>query len=121
MVRPIAFVLLLVGAATAASAQRFDASRSAQRLNLSSSSTPQERTPATTPVISLPIAEYAKANGARVRQRGIIIGTDIAPNITFGLGFGDLKPRKSALSPEPQRDAGSRKSRNAALRLNVRF
>ena len=119
MVRPIAFVLL-VGAATAAGAQPLDSTRPAQRLNLSSS-TPHERTPATTPVISLPIAEYAKANGAKVRQRGIIIGTDIAPNMTFGLGFGDLKPRKSALSPEPQRDARSRKSRNAALRLTVRF
>jgi hypothetical protein len=67
------------------------------------------------------LVERFEPDGARMRQRGIIVGKEIAPNMKVGLGFADRKPRKSSLSPNHQPDGNSRRSGKASILLILKF
>ena len=73
------------------------------------------------PIIVPQLMEHFEPDGARVRQRGIIVGKDIAPNVTIGLGIADRKPRRSSYYPNLQPDDGSRRSGKASLLLRLKF
>ena len=73
------------------------------------------------PIIAPPLVERTETDGSRMRRRGIIVGKDIAPNMTVGFGFVDRKPRKSSYSPGHQVDGSSRRSRNASMLFILKF
>lgn len=73
------------------------------------------------PSIRLPIIEQPEVDGSRTRLRGVIVSTDVSPNVTIGLGLLSMKPRRSTMSADPALDSGSRSSRKAALRLTMKF
>lgn len=73
------------------------------------------------PIIAVPMVEQIRTDGSRARLRGVLIAKEVASNVTIGLGLLDMKPRKSALSPNPGLDGSSRGSRKAAVRLSVNF
>jgi hypothetical protein len=50
-----------------------------------------------------------------------MVGTNVGPAATIGLGLMSVKPRKSALSQDPALDGRARGSRKAAVRLIVKF
>jgi hypothetical protein len=73
------------------------------------------------PIIIPQLVERFELDGVRVRQRGIIVGKDIAPAVTVGLGFVDRKPRRSGFYPDGQPDSSSRRSGKASMLLILKF
>ena len=73
------------------------------------------------PIIVPQLMEQFEPDGARVRQRGIIVGKDIAPNVTIGFGIADRKPRRSGFYPNLQPDDGPRRSGKASMLLRLKF
>lgn len=73
------------------------------------------------PIIAVRLTERIARDGPNRRERGILIGQDIAPNATLGLGLLKLKSQKSSLSPDPTVDGSVRGSRKAAVRLMIKF
>jgi hypothetical protein len=72
------------------------------------------------PIIVPQFVERFEPDGVRVRQRGILIGQQIAPNVTVGLGFVERKNRRSGFYPT-QPDGNARRSGKASTVLIVRF
>ena len=73
------------------------------------------------PIIIPQLVVHFEPDGVRVRQRGIIVGKDIAPNVTIGVGIVDRKPRKSGFYPNLQPDDSTRRSSKASMLLKLRF
>jgi len=73
------------------------------------------------PIIVPQLMEHFEPDGAKVRQRGIIVGKDIAPNVTIGFGIADRKPRRSSFYPNLQPDDSSRRSGKASMLLRLKF
>ena len=73
------------------------------------------------PIIVPQLMERFEPDGAKVRQRGIIVGMDPAPNVTVGLGFVDRKPRRSSFSPSYQSDDRPRRTGKASMLLIFKF
>jgi hypothetical protein len=116
--RAVALVLLLVPAAGWAqaadpglSATSFDVSR------LTAVPLPARKDPA----VALRMIEKVEPSGSKTRHSGILIGEDVGPNMTLGLGLFSIKPRKSGLAPDPQLDSSARPSKKASVRLTIRF
>ena len=65
---------------------------------------------------ALPVIEYRAPDGTWKRSNGIIIGHDVAPNASVGLGFFKMKPKYQdpALPPVG-------KSKKVALGFSLRF
>jgi hypothetical protein len=70
---------------------------------------------------ALPARDKYNIEASRAQQRGLMVGTNVGPATTIGLGFMSTKPRKSALSPDPVSDGRARGSRKAAVRLIMKF
>ena len=73
------------------------------------------------PIIAPQLMERFEPDRVRVRQRGIIFGKDINPNVTVGFGFGDRKPRKSSFYPGHQPGDSARRSGKASMLLILKF
>lgn len=71
------------------------------------------------PIMVPHLVERFELDGARVRQRGIVVGNDIAPNVTVGVGFVDRKDRKSGFYPNA--DGNTRRSGKASAILVLKF
>ena len=70
---------------------------------------------------ALPPTDQNYAGGPPAHQRGIMVGADVGPGTTIGLGLMSTKPRRSAFSPDPALDGRARGSRKAAVRLIMKF
>ena len=68
---------------------------------------------------TMPVVEYRAPDGTIKRGSGIIVGHDIAPNATVGIGFFKLKPRYDDPAAPPTPSAGQ--SRKVALGFSIRF
>jgi hypothetical protein len=66
---------------------------------------------------SLPVIDYQAPDGSRKQSRGIIIGRDIAPNATVGVGLFRMRLKSQEGAQVPP--AG--KSRKVALGVTIRF
>lgn len=80
------------------------------------------RTPASEPALhvktfSMPIVEYQAPDGTWKRGQGIIVGRDISPRTTVGLGLFRMKPKYDDGPTTPF--AG--KSKKVAVGLTMRF
>ena len=65
---------------------------------------------------ALPVVEYRAPDGSWKRSNGIVIGHDISPNATVGIGIFTMTPK--------YRDTGAQpvaKSRKVALGFSLRF
>ena len=67
------------------------------------------------------VGDRFEPNGIGVRQRGIIVGTDIGRNVTVGLGFVNRKPRRSGYFPDTPADESSRRSGKVSMLLKLKF
>ena len=72
------------------------------------------------PIIVPQLMDRFEPNGARVRQRGIIIGKNLTKNVTVGIGLVDRKPRKSGYVPGLT-DDGQRRSGKASVLMKLKF
>lgn len=67
---------------------------------------------------ALPVIDYRAPDGTWKRSHGIIIGHDVAPNATVGVGFFKIKPKyQDTTVPAPSEG----KSRKISLGLSLRF
>jgi hypothetical protein len=66
---------------------------------------------------ALPIIDYQAPDGTFRRGQGIIVGRDVSPNATVGIGFFKTKPKYSDGVTAPV--AG--KSKKLAVGLSLRF
>ena len=65
---------------------------------------------------ALPVIDYRSPDGTWKRSTGILIGREVAPNATLGLGFFNIKPKyQESFTPVPG------KSRKVALGFSLRF
>lgn len=85
---------------------------------------PIEARPPAEPVLNLsrrnftlPIVDYRAPDGTWKHGNGIIVGRDIAPNATVGIGFFKFKPK----SDENSRAPLARKSSKVSLGFSLRF
>jgi len=113
-------MLLLLFLATPSMSQSLDVSVIPTPYDLGRLSTQPQLTHKE-PIIVPQLMERFEPDGARVRQRGIIVGKDINPNVTVGFGFVDRKPRRSSFYPSHQLDDSSRRSGKASMRLILKF
>lgn len=65
---------------------------------------------------ALPVIEYRAPDGSWKRSNGIIIGHDLAPNASVGVGFFRMKPKFQ----DPTTPAAG-KSKKVALGVSLRF
>jgi len=119
MKRSPGFMLLLLFLATPSMSQSLDVSVIPTPYDLGRLSAQPQLTHKE-PIIVPQLVERFEPDGARVRHRGIIVGKDIAPNMTVGLGFVDRKSRRSSLYPN-QPDDSSRRSAKASMLLILKF
>ena len=120
MVRSRAVALLVLVLPTAGWAQPADPGLSATPFDVARLSA-EPRAAREDPVIALRVIERTEPSGSKTRQRGILLGEDIGPNVSVGLGLFSIKPRKSSLAPDPQIEPSARASKKASVRLTVRF
>jgi hypothetical protein len=120
MRRSAASALFLAFVATPSWAQSFDATLSTTSFGVERLSA-LPRLSLNSPIIAVRVIEYTEPRGSRARQRGIIVGQDITSILSVGLGFLEMKPRRSTLSPDPQLDGSSRRSRKAAILFTLKF
>lgn len=67
---------------------------------------------------ALPVIDYRAPDGTWKRGHGIIIGHDIGPNATVGLGFFKMKPKyQDTTVPTP----AGKKSKKMSLGFSLRF
>ena len=66
---------------------------------------------------SLPVIDYRAPAGTLKRGHGIIVGHDINPNTSVGIGFFKLKPKQSEVPALPV----TGKSKKMAVGLSLRF
>lgn len=67
---------------------------------------------------SLPIVDYQAPDGTWKRGKGIIVGRDVAPNATVGLGFFKMKPKtEDGATNAPF----ATKSRKVAVGISIGF
>ena len=71
------------------------------------------------PIIVTQFVERFEPDGAKVRQRGILVGKDIGRNMTVGIGLVDRRTRKSGLAPGL--DESPRRSGKASMLLRYKF
>jgi hypothetical protein len=66
---------------------------------------------------ALPVIDYRAPDGTLRHGRGIIVGRDLSPNATVGIGFFKTKPKYSdgSMTPVPG------KSKKLAVGLSLRF
>ena len=65
---------------------------------------------------ALPVVEYRAPDGSWKRSNGIIIGHDISPNATIGIGIFTMTPKYRDTSVQP-----AVKSRKFSLGFSLRF
>ena len=66
---------------------------------------------------ALPQADYRAPDGTWKHGHGIIVGRDISPSTTVGIGFFRTKPKSEVTTPSPL----ARKSHKVSLGLSLRF
>ena len=71
------------------------------------------------PIIVPQLMERFEPDGARVQQRGISVGNEIAPNVTVGVGFVDRKDRRPGFYPNA--DGNTRRAGKASAILVLKF
>ena len=71
--------------------------------------------------ISLPIIEYTDDKGVVQQRRGIVLGTELAPNTLIGVGLFDRMPRSRNQVPVQDPLATPRRSRGAAVGVTFKF
>lgn len=120
MKRSLGIILLSLFLATPSMSQSLDVSVIPTPYDLGQLSVQPQLT-LKEPIIAPQLVERFEPDGARVRQRGIIVGKDIATNVTVGFGFVDRKTRKSSLSPNHQPDGRSRRSGKASVLVILKF
>ena len=70
---------------------------------------------------SFPVVEYRSPDGVVQKRRGVIAGTKVAPGTVLGVGLYETAPKvRSYIGDIPQNTA-SRKSRRAAVGLQMKF
>jgi hypothetical protein len=69
--------------------------------------------------LSLPLIDYQAPDGTRKRGKGIIIGRDIAPNASVGIGVFKMKPKYEDPAGSNLPSAG--KSTKVSLGFSLRF
>lgn len=69
--------------------------------------------------LALPIIEYRAPDGTWKRGQGIIVGRDISPNATVGLGFFRIKPKYQDQTASNAPAGGG--SKKVSLGLSLRF
>ena len=117
----LAALALVLGSAAAhsAAAQRTDTSQ----LDTKSFSLTEKEAPLTLRDrgISLPIIEYTDDKGIVQRRRGIVLGTEVAPNTLIGVGLFDRMPRNRNQAPVQDPLATPRRNRGAAVGVTLKF
>ena len=68
---------------------------------------------------ALPIIDYRAPDGTWKRGQGIIVGRDISPGTTIGIGFFKMKPRYE--DPTAQVSPTGGKSKKVSLGFSTRF
>lgn len=110
-------ILLVLFLATPSMSQSLDLSVIPNPFDLGQLSLPQPTR--IEPIMVPQLVDRFELDGARVRQRGIVVGNDIAPNVTVGVGFVDRKDRRSGFYPNA--DGNSRRSGKASAILVLKF
>lgn len=74
------------------------------------------------PGVTLPVITYTAPDGSLKLKRGIVVGREVAPNATIGLGLFETLPKKPS---RPQSDnpmeRTQKRSRKAAVGLTFSF
>lgn len=65
---------------------------------------------------ALPLIEYQAPDGTWKRSSGIIVGHEISPNATVGIGFFRMTPKYQDSTAAPQG-----KSRKVSVGVSIRF
>jgi hypothetical protein len=65
---------------------------------------------------ALPVVDYRAPDGSWKRSNGIILGHDISPNATVGIGFFKITPKYQESGP-----LQATKSRKVSLGFSLRF
>lgn len=71
--------------------------------------------------LEFPVNQYIDERGAVQRRRGIVLGTEIAPDTMLGVGMFDRMPKSRGLTPQLDPPQASRKTRGAAVGLTLKF
>ena len=66
---------------------------------------------------AIPSVDYRAPDGTWKHGNGIIIGRDISPSTTVGIGFFRMRPKSQEVSSSPL----ARKSHKVSLGLSLRF
>ena len=65
----------------------------------------------------MPLIDYRAPDGTWKRGNGIIVGRDVAPNTTVGVGFFRMKPK----SPDGPETPFAAKSKKVAVGFTLKF
>lgn len=71
--------------------------------------------------IEFPLSQYVDHSGTTRQRRGIVVGTEIAPDTTVGVGLFDILPRSRSLTPPADVMARPKRARSAAVGITLRF
>lgn len=101
--------LVAVASPTVAAAQA--------RLNLSFS--PATETESPRRPLTMPVTDYVSADGRLQLRRGVVVGVDISPQTSFGLGIFEGAPKRRLGAPDPAKP--ERRSKRAAVGFSLKF
>ena len=113
----IALVLPILDVAPAA-AQWTETSLPGDGLSLSQRHAPL---PVRSRGIDFPVIQYTDDRGTLQVQRGIVLGTQVAPNALLGVGLFDRAPRSRTRWLRNEELRPARKSRGPAVGLTIRL
>ena len=70
---------------------------------------------------SFPVVEYRGPDGVMQKRRGVIAGTTVAPGTVLGVGLYETAPRTRSYVGDVPQIMERRKSRRAAVGLQMKF
>ena len=70
---------------------------------------------------SFPVVEYRSPDGVVQKRRGVIAGTKVAPGTVLGVGLYETAPKSRSYIGDVPQNTPSRKSRRAAVGLQMKF
>ena len=103
-------------------AAAWPAPAAAQSLNLSLNSrgtAPPGAIAAPPRRLNMPVIDYVAPDGQLSLRRGMVAGIDVAPSMTFGLGFFEGAPKRRPGAPDPAKP--ERASKRAAVGFSLKF
>lgn len=77
--------------------------------------------PAVRPGIAMPVVEYRVPDGGFRLRRGIVAGREVAPRLMLGVGLFETARGKDKPATDHPLDVRPKKSRRAAIGLNLAF